>query len=134
MPFFWKKISKTILFEKVAYYLYESSSKKKPMKELILTRILIRLNFKTFQSKIVVLNLTLFFNTQPLWWIYKISPIKVNSHLVESISKWTSTWISGLPGHTGFWNFWQVCPHEEFQKLVLISFEHLKKISNFPKL
>ena len=29
---------------------------------------------------------------------------------------------------------WQVCPHKEFQKIVVISFEHLEKISNFPKL
>ena len=41
---------------------------------------------------------------------------------------------SVVPGHIGFWHFWQVCPHYNFQKMVLISFEHLKKISHFPKL
>ena len=44
------------------------------------------------------------------------------------------SWTSGLPGHTGFWHFWQVCPYELFQKMVLISFKHRKNISNFPKL
>ena len=44
------------------------------------------------------------------------------------------SWTSALPGHIGYWHFWQVCPHKEYQKMVLISFEHLQKISNFPKL
>ena len=25
-------------------------------------------------------------------------------------------WTSSLPGHIGYWDFWQVCPHKEFQK------------------
>ena len=41
---------------------------------------------------------------------------------------------SVLPGHIDSCHFWQVCPIEEFQKVVLISFEHIKKLSNFPKL
>ena len=34
-------------------------------------------------------------------------------------------WTSGLPGYEASWLFWQVCTHTEFQKVVLISFEHL---------
>ena len=47
--------------------------------------------------------------------------------------KWNRAWTSVLSGHIGFWHFWQVCPHKEFQKMVVISFEHLEKISNFTK-
>ena len=58
-------------------------------------------------------------------------------NITKSFYMWLGfvrAWTSVLPGHIGFWHFWQVPPHEEFEKMVLISFEHLKKISNFPKL
>ena len=35
------------------------------------------------------------------------------------------TWTSGLPGHIASEHFWQVCPHKEFQKMIVITFEHL---------
>ena len=54
--------------------------------------------------------------------------------LMMKICWWNEAWTSVLSGHIGFWHFWQVCPHKEFQKMVVISFEHLEKISNFPKL
>ena len=43
------------------------------------------------------------------------------------------TWTSGLPGQIASGHFWQVFPHKEFQKMIVITFKHLWKLSYFPK-
>ena len=45
------------------------------------------------------------------------------------------SWTSGLPGHLASgWFFFQICQFKRWQKMIVMSSEHLKKISNFPKL
>ena len=63
-----------------------------------------------------------------------ISKTEIKSSLANDTQFLGKPWTSVLPGHNGYWHFSQVCPHKEFQKMVLISLEHLEKISNFPKL
>ena len=38
---------------------------------------------------------------------------------------WIYTWTSGLPGHIASGHFWQVFLQKEFQKMIIITFEHL---------
>ena len=44
------------------------------------------------------------------------------------------TWTSGLPGRLASGQFFQICQFKGWPKMIVISFEHLKKISNFPNL
>ena len=75
-------------------------------------------------------------------WPFNVKIVKKVIFCFSKISKtnskkgllWDQSWTSVLPGHISYWHFWQVFPYKEFQKTVLISFEQLKKISNFPKL
>ena len=39
-------------------------------------------------------------------------------------SLFADPWTLVLSGHIGSWQFWQVCPHKEFQKMVVTSFEN----------
>ena len=40
-------------------------------------------------------------------------------------------WTSGLPGHIASGHFWQLFPHKEFQKMVIMTFVQLEKINIF---
>ena len=47
--------------------------------------------------------------------------------------QWTETWISVLTGFTARSDFWHFSYHWKYQKMILLSFEHLEKIRIFPK-
>ena len=47
------------------------------------------------------------------------------THLVMCLGTDYKTWTSGLPRRIASGHFWQVSPHKEFQKLIVITFEHL---------
>ena len=47
--------------------------------------------------------------------------VKITVGLLQVHSPWTL----GLPGHIASGHFWQVFPHKEFRKLIVIAFEHL---------
>ena len=53
------------------------------------------------------------------WGILGTIPIRTSPLL--NVNPWTSR----LPGCIVSLHFWQVCPHKEFKKMILISFEHL---------
>ena len=55
--------------------------------------------------------------------------IVFQSFYITTIEKFmlVHSWTLVSSGHIGFWHFWQVCPYEEFQKMVLISLKVLKK-------
>ena len=44
-----------------------------------------------------------------------------------------SAWISVLTGFTARSDFWHFSYHWKYQKMILLSFEHLEKIRIFPK-
>ena len=88
---------------------------------------------KTFERAQSVMNIN-WTALSTLWKFTTIITLISVSKLFLKHLLLHNPWTSVLSGHIGFWHFWQVCPHQEFQKMVVISFEHLEKISNFPKL
>ena len=66
-------------------------------------------------------------------WPFNVKIVKKVIFCFSKISKtnskkgllWDQSWTSVLPGHISYWHFWQVFPYKEFQKTVLISFDHL---------
>ena len=75
----------------------------------------------------VIFGLTIISND----WYNVDSQRCINFNIIIMIFEYPKAWTSGLPGHIASWHFWQVCSHNEFQKMVIIPFVYLEKINIF---